>query len=90
MNPAETPLEKFVRLRKEREEYAFKYLKEMEDVIQEIKEAGCPHSITSEFTWEHDNGYGHQERLKGIECDICGFRDHYLDGRFIDPGNVSY
>lgn len=38
-----------------------------------LQDKGCTHPAAHlrEFTWEHDNGYGVQSTLKGVECALC-------------------
>ena len=39
-----------------------------------LGEVGCDHPETTEYTWEHDSGYGHQSTVTGLRCDLCGMR----------------
>ena len=39
----------------------------------------CTHSQTFDFYWEHDNGYGRQTMIKGVECRLCHAQKRWKD-----------
>jgi hypothetical protein len=48
--------------------------------ISDIREAArdiCKHKHTRHYQWEHDNGYGNQEWMTGLECLLCGKRNSW-------------
>jgi hypothetical protein len=54
-------------------------------LLKEALKGVCDHSETTTYTWEHDNGYGRQSKMKGKRCVFCGWLDLWADGRFVDP-----
>jgi hypothetical protein len=48
--------------------------------IQDIRDAispFCKHKYTRNYRWEHDNGYGRQKWMTGLECLLCGKRNSW-------------
>lgn len=43
----------------------------------------CSHSLTQEYKWEWDNGYGSQKMLSGLLCLVCGKKNSW-------PGSSSW
>jgi hypothetical protein len=66
-----------------------KHYAETEALLKEIIEIGCDHSNTTDYRWEHDNGYGRQSNIVGKKCIYCGWIDSWGRGKgnFSDPKN---
>lgn len=47
--------------------------KRWDEKIAKLREAlgECTHPVTTEFQWQHDNGYGRQKMLPGLRCTLC-------------------
>jgi hypothetical protein len=65
------------------------YRQEREVVGQLVGEGKCDHSATSDYKWEHDNGYGRQSPQIGKKCTFCGFIDLWNRGGFFDPKDLT-
>lgn len=48
----------------------------------------CDHNQTSDYKWEHDNGYGRQHMRIGKKCNFCGWISLGNDNRFITPKDI--
>lgn len=59
---------------------------------RELIAEGCSHPAEAcrSFAWEHDNGYGRQSAMKGLQCTLCMARCHYppTDGKH--PGKYQW
>lgn len=52
--------------------------KKVKELESKFKKSGrCSHPEITKFKWEHDNGYGVQTMLDGLQCKICNKINHW-------------
>jgi|WetSurMetagenome_2_1015567.scaffolds.fasta_scaffold12484_4 hypothetical protein len=61
--------DEIARLRKLSDEYNAKYRISVAVLRSKLKD--CKHVFTTEYRWEHDNGYGSQHWISGKQCLSC-------------------
>jgi hypothetical protein len=57
--------------------------------IKESLQGICDHSLTEEYQWEHDNGYGRQTKMTSKRCVFCGWVSLWNNNHYIDPNNLT-
>lgn len=68
---------------------AFDIRVKIDKLVGYIRELGCDHSVTEDYRWEWDNGYGQQKMIGGRRCIYCGFIDLWGRKRFVDPKDIG-
>lgn len=60
--------------------------------IRELVIPNCTHSKVEEYRWEHDDGYGSQKRMTGLQCVLCDAKKPWglTMGQWIKAKDFSY
>lgn len=61
---------KLIKLIKLSEASAARYMAKIK-AARKALDGKCSHPNPKPWEWEHDNGYGRQERMKGLQCLLC-------------------
>lgn len=57
--------------------------KKLDKLRAEAKENNtCSHSDFSVYSYEHDNGYGRQNKVEYKKCNLCYAEEHYGKWRY--------
>lgn len=67
---------------------ATKVQTEITDTVAQLQGI-CDHPHTTDYVWEHDNGYGRQTQISGLRCRFCGWVDLWKRGKFTDPKDID-